>query len=78
MQLEDDPSPFSPRPEDLSASLQRERAAPRRAGTVFPLQWLAHHTPLLPECGLDSLQSEGPDFSRTGEWWGGEAAKPQL
>lgn len=75
VQREGDPSPLSPRSDDRSASLQRERAAPPGAGTVLPLQWLAHHTPLPPECALDSLQSKGPDFKGTGEWWRGEAAK---
>ncbi|XP_045400924.1 carbonic anhydrase 14 isoform X4 [Lemur catta] len=49
--------------EDLSVSLQREGAAPHRAWAVLPLQWLAHNSPLLPKCALDSLQSKGPDFN---------------
>ena len=61
------------RSEDLCASLQRERAAPAAAGTVLPLQWLAHHSALLPECALDCLPSKGPDFYGTGEQWRGEA-----
>lgn len=68
------PSLFLPRSEDLSASLQPERVVPPTAGAVLPLQWLTHHTALLPECALDSLQSKGPDFNRTGEWWRGETA----
>ncbi|XP_042105360.1 carbonic anhydrase 14 isoform X7 [Ovis aries] len=51
--------------EDLCASLQCERAAPAAAGTVLPLQRLAYHSALLPECALDSLPSKGPDFHGT-------------
>lgn len=63
-----------PRSEYLGASLRRGRAAPPAAGAVLPLQWFPHHAPLLPECALDSLQSQGPDFNGTGERRRGKAA----
>lgn len=62
-----DPCSALSRSEDLRASLQCERALPPTAGPVLPLQWLAHNSPLLPECTLDSVQQKGPDFNGTGE-----------
>lgn len=74
-----DPCSVLPRSEDLRASLQCERAVPPTAGAVLPLQRLAHHSPLLPECSLDGLQQKGPDLSGTGEWGRGEhTLYPQI
>lgn len=54
------------RSECAHSSIRCGDPAPHRPEPLFPLQWLAHHTSMPPECAVDYLQWEGQDLSLPG------------